>query len=88
MGDTRTLSFRTDDGLDAALAEFAADQGVPKSAAIRFLLRAGLGEETRRNATIEAIFAFQRFQHKVVRSLAAELQERMPAIIDREMNLE
>lgn len=79
------LHFRIDDGLNTLVREYAKDQDVSVSEACRMLLRITLGDEAALAAVTETIYTFQAMRTRVVSRLAAEMQDRFPAVLDEEL---
>jgi len=79
------LHFRVDDSLNALVRDYAEDQGVSVSEACRLILRVTLGDDDALAAVTETIYTFQAMRTRVVSRLAAEMQDRFPAVLDEEL---
>ncbi len=81
------MHFRASDELTAMVNRIAAETGASKSQVLRSLIeRATEGDEYDASvaAIRQAVYELSGFKKKIVRRLAMEISERIPAIIEEE----
>lgn len=80
--DKGYLHFRASRDLIARIDEIKGPTG-NRSEVIRALLYQALGDSVTRTAAVQAVYDYTGVQRKVFRELAAEMNERLPEIVDR-----